>query len=122
MGKNEKTALGRTLVKHHNQMIQQSKEKGRFYKNQQKKVLESITDVNIIDAVIQQANEDALFLSDPSNPKINLDPSASSSLTPEQRREEQKKEEALHAGSLRIPRRCRLEILRKILIYISQKL
>lgn len=38
-------------------MIQQSKEKGKFYRSQQKKVLESVTDVNDIDAVIQQAEE-----------------------------------------------------------------
>ncbi|KAE8735577.1 thioredoxin-like 3-1 [Hibiscus syriacus] len=54
MGKNEKSGLGRTLVKHHNSMIQQTKEKGRFYKSQNKKVLESVTEVSNIDAVIEQ--------------------------------------------------------------------
>ncbi|KAK9175411.1 hypothetical protein WN944_027418 [Citrus x changshan-huyou] len=57
MGKNEKTGLGRALVKHHNHMIQETKEKGKFYRKQHKKVLESVTDVNDIDAVIQQAEE-----------------------------------------------------------------
>ncbi|KAK9175407.1 hypothetical protein WN944_027414 [Citrus x changshan-huyou] len=57
MGKNEKTGLGRALVKHHNHMIQETKEKGIFYRKQHKKVLESVTDVNDIDAVIQQAEE-----------------------------------------------------------------
>lgn len=71
MGKNEKAGLGRALVKHHNQMVQQSRDKGRFYKNQQKNVLESITDVNDIDAVIEQADEAArLFSAD--NPIPNL--------------------------------------------------
>ena len=71
MGKSEKTGLGRALVKHHNQMIQESKDKGRFYRNQQKKVLESITDVTDIDAVIEQADEAArLFSAD--NPIPNL--------------------------------------------------
>lgn len=54
MGKNnqnQKTGLGRALVKQQNQMIQQSKEKGRFYK---KKFLESFTEVSDIDAIIEQ--------------------------------------------------------------------
>lgn len=71
MGKNDKTALGRSLVKQHNQMIQQSKEKGRFFKFQQKKVLESVTEVSDIDAVIQQADEaERLFNAD--NPIPNI--------------------------------------------------
>ncbi|PKI73351.1 hypothetical protein CRG98_006289 [Punica granatum] len=91
MGKNEKTGLGRALVKHHNQMIQQSKEKGRFYRSQHKKVLESVTDVSDIEAVIQQTEEDGS--------------SSTSHLTPEERRELRKREEVLHAGSLQVPRR-----------------
>lgn len=109
MGKGEKTGLGRALVKHHNQMIQESKEKGRFYRGQNKKVLESVTDVNDIDAVIEQADEAHRFFSDknpPVNLLINLDSSSSTSgMTPEERREQQEKEEALHASSLRVPRR-----------------
>lgn len=109
MGKNDKAALGRALVKHHNQMAQQAKDKGRFYRNQQKKVLESITDVNDIDAVIEQADEAArLFSADNPIPNLLVDPDSSSSIsymTPEERREQQKKEEALHASSLRVPRR-----------------
>ncbi|MBA0857321.1 hypothetical protein Goshw_010602 [Gossypium schwendimanii] len=102
MGKNEKSGVGRALVKHHNAMIQQSKEKGRFYKSQHKKVLESVTEVSNIDAVIEQAEEaDQLFsIHHPTpNPLINLDVSSSiSDMTPEERREQQKKEEALHAS------------------------
>lgn len=65
MGKNDKSTLGRALVKHHNQMIQETKEKGRFYRNQHKKVLESVTDVTDIDAVIQHAEEsEELFPAD----------------------------------------------------------
>ncbi|XP_059626087.1 GTPase LSG1-2 [Cornus florida] len=109
MGKSEKTGLGRSLVKHHNQMIQQSKEKGQFYKNNQKKVLESITEVSNIDAVIQQAEEtENLFSLENPIPNLLIDPDSSSSIsnmTPEERREQQKKEEALHASSLRVPRR-----------------
>ncbi|XP_022729095.1 LOW QUALITY PROTEIN: GTPase LSG1-2-like [Durio zibethinus] len=109
MGKNEKTGLGRALVKHHNSMIQQSKEKGSFYKSQHKKVLESVTEVSDIDAVIEQADEaDQLFSIQHPTPNllINLDTSSSTSgMTPEDRREQQKKEEALHASSLRVPRR-----------------
>ncbi|XP_052204380.1 GTPase LSG1-2 [Diospyros lotus] len=109
MGKNEKTGLGRALVKHHNQMIQQSKDKGRFYNSQHKKVLESVTEVNDIEAVIEQADEAArLFSADNPIPNLLVDPDSSSSIsqmTPKERRDQQKKEEALHASSLRVPRR-----------------
>ncbi|XP_073022745.1 LOW QUALITY PROTEIN: GTPase LSG1-2-like [Primulina eburnea] len=112
MGKGEKTGLGRLLVKHHNQMIQQSKEKGTYYRSQQKKVLESVTEVNDIDAVIEQADEAHQLFSSiniPANLAINLDLAscAGSEMTPEERREQQKKEEASHSSSLRIPRRPR---------------
>ncbi|CDP15565.1 unnamed protein product [Coffea canephora] len=83
MGKGEKTGLGRALVKHHNQMIQDSKEKGRFYRGQNKKVLESVTDVSDIDAVIEQADEAHRFFSDnnpPVNVLINLDSSSSTTV------------------------------------------
>ncbi|KAJ1393787.1 P-loop containing nucleoside triphosphate hydrolase [Sesbania bispinosa] len=104
MGKNQKTELGRALVKQHNQMVQQSKEKGRFYR---KKVLESFTEVSDIDAIIEQADEPQLDLP-PAPPTflINLDPgSGSNDMTPEESRKQQKIEEALHASSLRVPRR-----------------
>ncbi|KAI4322488.1 hypothetical protein L6164_022178 [Bauhinia variegata] len=111
MGKNQKSGLGRALVKQHNQMIQQSKEKGHFYKNQHKKVLESVTEVSDIDAIIEQADEvERLFTTDRSapNPLISLDPkSSTSNMTPKERIEQQKREEALHASSLRVPRRPR---------------
>lgn len=71
MGKSEKAGLGRALVRHHNQMVQQSKEKGRAYKKQHNKILESVTEVNDIDAVIEQAEEaERLFLAE--NPDVNL--------------------------------------------------
>ncbi|XVF69282.1 hypothetical protein PTKIN_Ptkin11bG0068500 [Pterospermum kingtungense] len=109
MGKNEKSGLGRALVKHHNAMVQQAKEKGRFYKGQNKKVLESVTEVSDIDAVIEQADEaDQLFSIQHPTPNllINLDTSSTTSnMTPEERIEQQKKEEALYASSLRVPRR-----------------
>ncbi|GLT60888.1 hypothetical protein SLA2020_336300 [Shorea laevis] len=109
MGKNEKTGLGRALVRQHNQMIQQSKEKGGAYKAQQKKVLESVTEVSDIEAVIEQAEEaDRVFSLDHPAPNllISLDARTSTSdMTPEQRREQQKEEEMLHATSLRVPRR-----------------
>ena len=71
MVKNEKSGLGRALVKHHNSMIQQSKEKGRFYKSQHNKVLESVTEVSDIDAVIEQAEEaDQLFSTQRPTPNL----------------------------------------------------
>ncbi|XP_074294973.1 GTPase LSG1-2-like [Silene latifolia] len=109
MGKGEKTGLGRALVKQHNHMLQQNKEKGRFYKTHNNKVLTSVTEVSDIDAVLEQADEaDRAFTADNPVPNILLDDDSSSStnaLTPEDRRNLQKKEEALHAGSLRVPRR-----------------
>ncbi|KAL8483463.1 hypothetical protein ACS0TY_026230 [Phlomoides rotata] len=109
MPKGEKTGLGRALVKHHNQVIQQTKEKGKYYRSQEKKVLESVTEISDIEAVIEQADE-AYRLFSAANPPghlpINLDSaSRNNEMTPEERREQQKKEEALHASSLRIPRR-----------------
>ncbi|XP_076942747.1 GTPase LSG1-1-like [Bidens hawaiensis] len=110
MGKNDKSGLGRALVKHHNHKIQESKEKGQVYYKQHKKVLESVTDVADIDAVIQQADE-AVRLFSVDNPAavntlIDLESGSSTSeLTPQERRENQKKEEALHASSLSVPRR-----------------
>lgn len=57
MGKSDKSGLGRALVKHHNHKIQESKEKGQLYYKQHKKVLESVTEVTDIDAVIHEADE-----------------------------------------------------------------
>ncbi|XP_020203425.1 GTPase LSG1-2 [Cajanus cajan] len=96
----QKTGLGRALVRQHNHMIQQSKEKSRFYR---KKVLESYTEVSDIDAIIEQSNEP---LPAASTTLISLD-SASVPIeaTPEETRKQQKREEALHAASLRVPRR-----------------
>ncbi|XP_062082450.1 GTPase LSG1-2 [Humulus lupulus] len=109
MGKNEKAGLGRALVRQHNQMIIESKEKGRFYKNQHKKVLESITEVTDIDAIIEKAEEaDRLFSLNSFEPKvpIALDGSSSSREVPsKEKRDRQKEEEELHASSLRVPRR-----------------
>lgn len=111
MGKNQKTELGRALVKQHNQMIQQTKEKGKIYK---KKFLESFTEVSDIDAIIEQADEDVdeqQLLDLPLPPPtalINLDHASGSGfngLTVEEVKKEQKIEEALHASSLRVPRR-----------------
>ncbi|CAM8897949.1 unnamed protein product [Rhodiola kirilowii] len=106
MGKNEKTMLGRSLVKHLNQVTLQNKEKGRMYNKQNRKVLESVTEVTDIDAVIEQAEEsERLFSSEHPIANVanvfNLDKGASSVMTAEDR----KMEEELHASSLRVPRR-----------------
>ncbi|XP_027346461.1 GTPase LSG1-2-like [Abrus precatorius] len=106
MGKNQdqKTGLGRALVKQHNQMVQQSKEKNRFYK---KKFLESFTEVSDIDAVIEQT-VDSLPDRSAATPSllINLDhASVSDETTSEVAKKQRKQEEALYASSLRVPRR-----------------
>lgn len=109
MGKSEKTGLGRSLVKHHNNMIQQSKDKGKVYKTLQKKVLESVTEVTDIEAVIEQADEAELLYSTEKaslNVKIDMDSTSNTiEMTPDQKKEQQEREEKLHASSLRVPRR-----------------
>ncbi|KAK1287020.1 hypothetical protein QJS10_CPB19g01316 [Acorus calamus] len=85
MGKKEKSSstLGRALVRQHNQMVQQSKEKGRFTRPP----LVSVTDVSDIDAVIERTEEaDRLFslLNSPS-PDLPIQlPPWNSSMTVEQ--------------------------------------
>ncbi|TKY48698.1 GTPase LSG1-2 [Spatholobus suberectus] len=101
MGKNQKTGVGRALVKQHNQ---QSKENGRL----QKKVLESFTEISDIDAIIEQAEHPQHPLFPTPHRPINLDLSSgigTNGMTPEEMRKQQKREEALHASSLRVPRR-----------------
>lgn len=71
MGKGDKSGVGRALVKHHNQMVKDSKEKGKHYRSQHKKVLESVTEVSDIDAVIEQVDEAHRLFSD-TNPLANL--------------------------------------------------
>ncbi|KAF8098260.1 hypothetical protein N665_0270s0031 [Sinapis alba] len=111
MGKNEKTSLGRALVKHHNHVIQETKEKGKYYKSQNKKVLESVTEVSDIDAIIEQAEEaERLFAihHDSASPvPINMDAGSSGSgvVTAKEWKEQRMREEALHASSLQVPRR-----------------
>lgn len=64
VGKKDKSGgLGRALVRKHNQMVQQSKEKGQALRHQQRKVLESVTEISDIDAVVDQAEEAALLYS-----------------------------------------------------------
>ncbi|KAG9455311.1 hypothetical protein H6P81_008215 [Aristolochia fimbriata] len=109
MGKNEKTGLGRALVKHHNQLIQQSKEKGRAISRSQRHVLESVTDIGDIEAVIELAEEaERIHSLDNPVPNLLIDTDRSSEISdapPEEKRKLQKEEEALHASSLRVPRR-----------------
>lgn len=106
MGKSEKTALGRALVKQHNQMITETKEKGRAYRNQSKKILESVTEITDIEAIIEQAEEaERLYSNDHPAPNLPINLDAVSEATAEERREQQKSEEAAHYSSLKVPRR-----------------
>lgn len=73
MGKSEKTALGRALVKQHNQMVTETKEKGRAYRNQSKKILESVTEITDIEAIIEQAEEaERLYSNDHPAPNLPI--------------------------------------------------
>ncbi|KAL5134334.1 GTPase LSG1-2 [Glycine soja] len=101
----QKTGLGRALVKQHNQMIQQSKDKSRFYR---KKFLESFTEVSDIDAVVERSLEPLPELAAvASSTLISLEPGfvPDETTTPEEARKQQKQEEALHASSLHVPHR-----------------
>ncbi|ONK65135.1 uncharacterized protein A4U43_C07F34040 [Asparagus officinalis] len=105
-GNKEKSqGLGRSLIRHHNQLVQQSKDRGKALR-QQRRILESITDVTDIDAVIEQAEEaDRVYTVDNPDPNLLVNLDLDGVLSVEERREEQREEEALHAGSLRVPRR-----------------
>lgn len=71
--KGSSDGLGRALIKQHNQMVRESKEKGRALHLQQRRVLESITDVSDIDAILEKAAEaDRVYSSDNPNLHINL--------------------------------------------------
>ncbi|MQL84191.1 hypothetical protein Taro_016697, partial [Colocasia esculenta] len=122
MGKTSNGGLGRALVRHHNQMVQHSKEKGvalRDLQRRQKPVLESVTEISDIDAILElplaAAAEAADYsgLGDGGNlpgVPINLRGRSSAAddmlvMTAEERRKQQEEEEALHSSSLRVPRR-----------------
>ncbi|KAG0467791.1 hypothetical protein HPP92_017119 [Vanilla planifolia] len=105
-GSKEKSGgLGRALIRKHSQMVQQSKEKGLALRLQQRKVIESVTDISDIDAAVEQAEEAALLYSS-ENPgpilRIDLDRGV---IRTEERKRLQKEEAALHANNLRVPRR-----------------
>ncbi|XP_020596228.1 LOW QUALITY PROTEIN: GTPase LSG1-1-like [Phalaenopsis equestris] len=108
-GKRDKSGgLGRALVRMHNQMVKQSKEKSHSLHLHQRKVLESVTEISDIDAVVEQAEEAALLYSaDNPAPTLCIDLDGSRVTTEERRRlrKRQKEEEALYASSLRVPRR-----------------
>lgn len=100
--KNDKLGgLGRALIRQHNQSILEAKERGRALRQQQR-VLESITDVADIDAVIEQAEEaERNYSVENSNPTAPIKLDETVITTEEERREA----EALYASSLRVPRR-----------------
>lgn len=108
-GKKERSGgLGRALVRQHNQALQEAKDKGRALSLANRKVLESVTDINDIEAVLQHAEEAALLYSvdNPVASLIQLDGGGETSgMTAGERRDQQRQEEALHASSLRVPRR-----------------
>ncbi|ONK67285.1 uncharacterized protein A4U43_C06F18550 [Asparagus officinalis] len=103
--KNKSQGLGRALIRHHNQQVQQSKERSKSLR-QQSRVLESITDVTDIDAVLERAEEaDRLYSADNPAPNLLINLDSDGGTSADERRRLQREEEALHAGSLRVPRR-----------------
>ncbi|KAG0467748.1 hypothetical protein HPP92_017076 [Vanilla planifolia] len=103
--KEKSGGLGRALIRKHSQMVQQSKEKGLALRLQQRKVIESVTDISDIDAAVEQAEEAALlYSSENPGPILRIDPDRGVIRT-EERKRLQKEEAALHANNLRVPRR-----------------
>ncbi|RWW84555.1 hypothetical protein BHE74_00006821, partial [Ensete ventricosum] len=63
--------LGRALIKQHNQMVRESKEKGRALRLEQRRVLESVTEVSDIDAILEKAAEaDRVYSFDNPSPHV----------------------------------------------------
>eukprot|EP00252_Welwitschia_mirabilis_P009578 TRINITY_DN22225_c0_g1_i1.p1 TRINITY_DN22225_c0_g1~~TRINITY_DN22225_c0_g1_i1.p1 ORF type:complete len:693 (-),score=150.84 TRINITY_DN22225_c0_g1_i1:356-2434(-) len=101
----KKGGLGKALVRQHRQHFADARARASAAS---KRVIESVTDVKDIDAVIEEAERAGRVFSD-SNPLpnlVNLDLNPSNDeLTPEQRKQQQKDEEALYKDSIRVPRR-----------------
>lgn len=149
--KNKSEGLGRALIRQHNQQVQQSQDRSKALRQQQR-ILESVTEVTDIEAVIEQAEEaDRIYSS--SNPVpnllINLYAHADNFLpsffnfffklkrsdfyvflnglgfrdsdvpvSPEERLKQQREEEALHARSLKVPRRFLVELFLKFMVIL----
>ncbi|KAK3140265.1 hypothetical protein QOZ80_5AG0398350 [Eleusine coracana subsp. coracana] len=109
-GKKEKgEGLGRALIRQRNKAAAAAKERGEAlaFARRRAAPLESVIDVSDIDAVLQRAAEadqlaESASVSSSSDLVIDLDAAGE---TAEERRRLRKEQEALHAGSLRVPRR-----------------
>lgn len=60
--KNRTEGLGRALIKQQNRMAIEAREKGRAIHLQNRKVLESYTEIDEIDAIIDKSDEASLLL------------------------------------------------------------
>ncbi|KAH9322489.1 hypothetical protein KI387_017128 [Taxus chinensis] len=102
----EKGGPGRALVKQRNHQAAEAKKHGY---GKEKHVLESVTDIKDIELVVEEAEEAGRVFSAQNPPPdllINLDlNSANNGLTPEEKKKQQKAEEALYEESIRVPRR-----------------
>ncbi|XP_062204190.1 GTPase LSG1-2-like [Phragmites australis] len=109
-GKKEKgEGLGRALIRQRNKEAAAAKERGEAlaFARRRAMPLESVIDVSDIDAVLQRAAEaddlaEAASVASSSDLIIDLDATGE---TDEERRRLRKEQEALHASSLRVPRR-----------------
>lgn len=103
--KNKSEGLGRALIRQHNQQVQQSKDRSKALR-QQRRVLESVTEVTDIEAVIEQAEEaDRIYSGGNPVPNLLINLDSDAPVSAEERVKQQKEEEALHASSLSVPRR-----------------
>ncbi|XP_057856480.1 GTPase LSG1-1 [Cryptomeria japonica] len=103
---NEKGGLGRSLIKQRNQQAEEAKKHGYA---KVKRVLESVTDIKDIELVVEEAEEAGrLFSAQNPAPDLPIDLDLSSTrngLTPDEKKKQQKAEEALYEECIRIPRR-----------------
>ncbi|GJN35537.1 hypothetical protein PR202_gb24324 [Eleusine coracana subsp. coracana] len=109
-GKKEKgEGLGRALIRQRNKAAAAAKERGEAlaFARRRAAPLESVIDVSDIDAVLQRAAEadqlaESASVSSSDDLVIDLDATGE---TAEERRRLRKEQEAMHAGSLQVPRR-----------------
>ncbi|KAJ3679552.1 hypothetical protein LUZ60_017563 [Juncus effusus] len=100
--------LGRALIKQQNRMVLEAKEKGWAIHLQNKKALESYTEIGEIDALLEKSDEaeaDLRFAGQGEGPSDILVSMDGQEMTVEEMKQAQKEEEALHASYLKVPRR-----------------
>lgn len=102
----EKGGPGRALIKQRNHQAEEVRQRGYV---KAKRVLESVTDIKDIELVVEEAEEAGrIFSAQNPAPDLPIDLDSSSTkngLTPDEKKKQQKAEEALYEECIRVPRR-----------------